>query len=379
MFRHYNPTELHFGTESIDKAGGLAARYGQKALVVTGRSSMQKTGALERLVDNLQKHDLTVDVFDEVEPNPSFATVDRGALRAATCDVVIGIGGGSPMDAAKAIAITAANKVPVASFFHGTAPKAAMPILEIATTSGTGSEVDRYLVLTDQNTHEKQGWGHRLTYPQASIVDVNLLKTMPPRLTAATGLDAFFHSFESYISTGATPLSDLYAQEAMLLVVANLKNAYRDGDDLKARTNMAWASTLAGLAIDGARTTLLHGLEHPVSGHLDVPHGEGLAALSLAFLTFIAPSCPDKCASVAGLLGETMEQLPVKDAASKSITGLRRLLQSVDMDISLTDLGVTQDLIDDLVRDAAKSQHLLDTTPRPTTPEDIRHLYEESL
>lgn len=374
MFRHFNPVELYFGRGTVEKAGRLAARYGSKALVVTGRSSMKKIGALDNLLEVLQEAGVAAEVFDQVEPNPSFATVDRGAQRAreAHCDLVVGLGGGSPMDAAKAIALCAATHQPVADYFAGQEPEGALPILEIASTSGTGSEADRYLVLTNQESREKQGWGHRLTYPRASMVDVELMLTMPPRLTAATGLDAFFHGLESYVSTAATPLTELYAVEAMRLIAENLEKAYHNGGDLEARTAMAWASTLAGMAIDGSRTTLLHGLEHPVSGHLDVPHGEGLAALSLAYLEFIIPACPEKCARIASLLGE-------EPAAEKSVDGLRRLLQSVDMDRGLADLGVTDDLIDQLVEDVGEARRLLDTNPRPASAEDIRRLYETSL
>jgi len=374
MFRHFNPVELYFGSGTLEKAGGLAARYGSRALVVTGRSSMKKIGALDRLLEVLEEAGVAAEVFGQVEPNPSFATVDRGAQRArdGACDLVIGLGGGSPMDAAKAIAMCAATGRPVADFFAGGEPEDALPVLEIASTSGTGSEADRYLVLTNQETREKQGWGHRLTYPRASMVDVELMRAMPPRLTAATGLDAFFHGLEAYVSTAATPLTELYAVEAMRLVVENLEAAYEDGGNVEARTGMAWASTLAGMAIDGGRTTLLHGLEHPVSGHLDVPHGEGLAALSLAYLEFILPACPEKCARIASLLG-------VGPAAENSIEGLRRLLQSVDMDGGLAELGVTEEMVDRLARDAGEARRLLETNPRPASPEDIRRLYRQSL
>jgi len=377
-FTHHNPVELHFGIKSFEKIGTLAKRFGKRALIVTGKHSMRKSGVLDKLVSHLGDEGVDAEIFDQVEPNPSYLTVENGAIMAEKCDMVIGCGGGSAMDAAKAIAIASVSNKNISSFFEGEKPTKAMPILEIATTAGTGSEADRYFVLTNQATKEKNGLGFRCSYPAASIIDPELMKTMPPRLTAATGIDAFFHGLESYVSNSSTPLSELYAREAMKLIINNLEIAFRNGEDMKAREEMALASMLAGLAIDESRTTLLHAIEHPVSGHLDVAHGEGLAALSIAYMEFTAPSCPEKFAYIASLLGEDIEGLAKEEAAMKSIDGMKKFLGRVDMSIGLKELGVDEDMIDTFVNEASKSV-LVKTNPRPASPADIKEIYLKSL
>jgi len=377
-FFHRNPVELHFGTKSLEKTGELAKRYGKKALVVTGRESMRKSGVLDKLVGYLNEAGVDAEIFDGVEPNPSYSTVEEGAVMAAKCDMVIGCGGGSAMDAAKAIAIVSFNDISVESLFSGKEPPGTMPVMEIATTAGTGSEADRYFVLTNPETKEKNGLGFRCSYPVASIIDPELMKTMPSRVTAATGLDAFFHGLESFVSKSSTPIGELYAKEAMRLIINNLERAFRNGDDMEAREKMALASTLAGLAIDAGRTTLLHAVEHPVSGHLNVAHGEGLAALSVPYMQFTIPSCPEKFAYVASLFGEEIEGLTKEEAAMKSIDGVKKLLAKVGMDIGLKKLGVEERMIDTFVKEASKSV-LMKTNPRFASSEDLRDIYLKAM
>lgn len=377
-FVHFNPVEIHFGKGSFEHAGMLAKRYGNKALVVTGGHSMKKIGATEKLLGYLETSGVDALVFDEVEPNPSYTTVDKGAELAGKCDMVIGLGGGSAMDAAKAIAIASFNAKPISSYFSGDKPSEAMPVIEIATTAGTGSEADRYFVLTDPRTGEKHGLGYRCSYPVASVIDPMLMKSMPPRITASTGIDAFFHGLESYVSRKSTHMGNLYAKEAMKLIINNLEKAFRNGDDIKARENMALASTLAGMAIDVGRTTLLHALEHPLSGHLDVPHGEGLAALSIAYIEFTYPACPEKFAYIASLLGEDVAGTGAEEGAERSMDGMRKFLERVGMNVRLKDMGADEDMIDTFVNDALKS-HLLKITPRPASAADMREIYLKSM
>jgi len=373
MFTQYNPVHLVFGSGTVANIGSLVREHGGTALIVTGRSSMKKTGVLDRVVGSLDEAGLESMVFDQVEPNPSFPTVDAGAEMAKECDLVIGLGGGSPMDAAKAIAIAAANNRPIADFYDGEEPLRSMPIFAIASTAGTGSEVDRYFVLTDPTSKEKHGWGHRSTYPEAAIVDPEVMATMPARLTAATGLDAFFHALEASISLKATPLSDLYAREALRRIIGSLPMAYRNGDDMAARSSMALASTLAGMAIDAGRVTMLHGLEHPVSGHFDVAHGAGLAALSVAYVEHVGRACPERFAHVATLFDHGDE-----DPVAGTVQGLRGLLRAVDMDMGLSDLGVPADMVDRLTEDALKSGQTA-ATPCDLSEADIREIYRQSL
>lgn len=373
VFTQYNPVKLVFGSGTLQNIGRLVRDHGGTALIVTGRRSMKKTGVLDRVIAWLDESGLEAMVFDEVEPNPSFPTVDAGAEQAKECDLVIGLGGGSPMDAAKAMAIAAANNRPIADFYNGEEPLRSMPIFAIPSTAGTGSEVNRYFVLTNPKSKEKHGWGHRSTYPEAAIVDPEVMQSMPPGLTAATGLDAFFHGLEASISLKATPISTIYAREALQRIIRDLPPAYRNGDNMAARAGMGLASTLAGMAIDAGRVTMLHGLEHPVSGHFDVAHGAGLAALSVAYIEHVGRACPDRFEPIATLFGYGGGD-PVKG----TIRGLRDLLQAVDMDAGLADLGVPAHMVDRLTEDALRSGQT-EATPCQLDAADMKAIYQQSL
>ena len=223
-----------------------------------------------------------------------------------------------------------------------------------------------------------------ITYPPELLTEIEtqvgkyLLYPDPGQAYSDAGIDAFIHGLESYVSRLSTPISELYAKEAMRLIINNLYEAFRNGKNMEAREKMALASTLAGLAIDVSRTTLLHALEHPVSGHLNAVHGEGLAALSLAYMEFTLPLCPEKFANVASLFGEDIDGLPEQEAAMKSIDGMKKFLRKFGMDIGLRELGVNEDMIDVFVEEAGKSP-ISKTNPRPASPADMREIYLKSL
>ena len=386
-FAFHNPVKLYFGPGTVEKAGEAAAALGRKALVVTGTGSARKTGLLARVVALLEKSGVQSVLFEKATPNPLSTTVDEGValFQAEGCDVIVGIGGGSPIDTAKAISLCAANGGRITDYQPGGAradanPPHAVPVVAIATTAGTGTEIDRYLVITNAETNEKPGIGFDCTYPAVGIVDPELMATVPPDVTADTGLDVLYHALEAYVSTGAHPFSDLLATEAIKLVVANLERAIADGTDLEARTNMAWASTLAGWAIDLAGTVAIHGAAHPVSGRLGATHGKSLAALAVAYLRNNQQAAPERFATLAKLLGYKGEGLSAGELAAKSAEALKDFQRRVGRDITLGSLGVTREMIPDLVKDTFKTMSgAIGNNPRPLTEGDIEKLYRDSL
>ena len=268
------PTGVVFGPGSVLRLPQAVAGLGSRALLVTYPDVMRATGILGMVTDLLDEAGVVVVVDEGVEPNPRSEYVDRLArvARDEGCSFVVGLGGGSAMDAAKAIAFAAANGTSVLDYLPGgsnpwaVGVRDALPIVTIATTAGTGSEVTRIAVITDTQRHYKPGVVHPSLYPTVSIVDPNLMLGVPAEVTATTGVDVLFHALEAYLSRGANLFSDLFGQEAIRLTVTNLETAFHDGSDLEARTNMAWASTLAGVAFDNANVVAIHAIGQCIGG-----------------------------------------------------------------------------------------------------------------
>lgn len=240
----YLPTEIIFRVGAVDELEERAKKLGKKALIVTGRSSTKKTGLLQRVQDLLKKAGVESIVFDKIVPNPISDHVDEAAeiVRKEKIDFIVGLGGGSPIDSAKAISITAPNEgkfwdyVPVGG---GKIPEKSIPVVAIPTTHGTGTEADPFAVITNPETKEKVGIGYRNTFPVLSLVDPEVMKTLPKDQTAYTSMDAFYHAIEAFLNVNANPYSDVLALDAMKRIVTYLPVAYENGEDMEARTNLA--------------------------------------------------------------------------------------------------------------------------------------------
>jgi alcohol dehydrogenase len=355
------PTRIVFGPGAVGRLPESVAGLGKKALLLTyGDGSMRSTGTLDKVTDLLEQAGVKVTVDEGVEPNPDSEYVDRMAegARKEGYSFVVGLGGGSAIDAAKAVAILAVNDTSIMEylpggknpFMEGVAP--ALPIIAIPTTAGTGSEVTHIAVISDRKNHYKPGIVHPSLYPTIAIVDPELMLTAPRGVTASTGADVLFHALEGFISRGANPFTDLVAEEAMRLVVENLETAYKNGSDLNARTKMAWACTLAGIPLDQANVVAIHALGHGISGHTNAAHGATMAALGPAYLRYTYRSNPARYAKIARILGEPADGLSDLDLAAKSGDALARFLAKVDMNITASSLGVTEDMIPAIAKEA---------------------------
>ncbi|MFQ6033935.1 MAG: iron-containing alcohol dehydrogenase, partial [Candidatus Bipolaricaulia bacterium] len=323
-FRYYLPTRIEFGIEIVDKVGEEAQKLGTRALIVTGRGgSMKRTGVLDRVVELLRARGVGAIVFGKIQPNPIAPTVDEGAkvARGEGCDLVIGLGGGSPIDSAKCIAFMAKSQGKYWDYVQSGSggrkvPPEALPIIAIPTTAGTGTEADPFAVITNPETKETTGIGYEITFPKVSLIDPELMLTVPRDQTAYTGMDAFYHALESYLNLNHQPASDLLALEAIRLIAQYLPKAYEDGKDLEARTELAWASTAAGICETLSGCIGNHSLEHPLSGHYPrIPHGAGLAALGPAFFEYIMPHVRERLARVAEAMGEHTGDLTMEEGA----------------------------------------------------------------
>lgn len=309
-------------------------------------------------------------------------TVAEGAeiAKAEGCNVIIGVGGGSAMDTAKGIAFSTINEGEISDYIFGKQGTGALPLILITTTAGTGSEGNCTAVFTNPDTNNKKGLVNPLIYPKVSIIDPELMTTLPKRIIAGPGADVLFHAVEAYISKKSNPISDTYALKAIELISRNLAIVYNDPSDLDAWDKVTLANTFAGMAIGCAGTTLPHAMEHPLSGLLNVVHSEGLAAMYIEIMQYTYLSSPEKFASIAAAMGADIYGLSTEDAAAKSIDCIRDLLESVNMNINLTELGVKEEHIDWLTNNTMTLMKVvLENNPIIPTAEEVKAVYKKCL
>ncbi|MGI6425375.1 MAG: iron-containing alcohol dehydrogenase [Tepidanaerobacteraceae bacterium] len=381
-FGFYMPAQLVFGRGKAKEIGSYVKSLGNKALIVTGKSSAKKAGYLELVTKSLEKDGIDWVLFDEIEPNPLTTTIDRGIsfARENKVDVVLGLGGGSAMDSAKCIAFGVKKEDSIANYFGAQPAGEVLPIALVTTTAGTGSESNNFAVMKNPETYVKKGLSSPNTYAKISIIDPELMLTVPQSVTASTGIDVFFHSMESYLSNKSHPLSKLFSLEGMRLVAENLKGAYEHGNNIEYRERMAWANTIAGIAINLAGNCGIHALGHPLSAYYDIPHGETLAAVSLAFMKFSILSASKKLAKIAKIFGVQTEEMSDLKAAEKSVEALKTFLESLNLPTKISAFGVTENSIEKLAQNAYKnSSHNFKSSPRQMTLDDAINIYKESL
>lgn len=377
QFDYYIPTKILFGAGKLNQ---LATEKlpGKKALIVISQgTSMHKYGYLERVQSLLGEQGIEFEVFDKILPNPIKEHVTQGAAlaRETQCDFVIGLGGGSSIDAAKSIAVMAKNPGDYWDYVSGGTGKekpvqnGALPIVAITTTAGTGTEADPWTVIT--NKDEKIGFGDpSCTFPVLSVVDPELMVSVPPYLTAYQGLDAFFHSAEGYLANIATPVSDLYALESIRLLTEYLPKAVKDGNDIEARGYVALANTLAGMVESTSSCISEHSLEHALSAfHHELPHGAGLIMLSQAYFTHFSDKVPQRFKKMAEAMG-----------AKDFVVALKELQEACGVgDLKMSDYGIKETELEDMAKNARDTMGFLFTLdPVPLSHEDALAILKAS-
>lgn len=381
-FEYSIPVKLHFGCKKESLVGSICKKYGKKVLIVTGKKSTKKTGLLYRVVEYLKAEGLESVVFDEVEQNPLTTTVEAGVKLAKQegCDVVLGLGGGSAMDAAKAIAFSCVNEGDISDYIFGKQGYGALPIILVTTTAGTGSEADSIAVLTNPETKDKKALKSPYIYPKESIIDPELMTTMPKNVIAATGFDALCHAIEGYLSSHANPITDALALDVIKRISENLPKVYENPSDIDSWNNMAIANTMAGMVLDSAGATLVHGMEHPLSGLYGIVHGEGLAALMPAAMQYTFPFAVEKCKNITLAMGYGDDKDDEVKLASKAKDAVISLLEKINLRVSLRGLGVKEEDIDWLTENAFKTmKHAIDKHPVVLGADEIKYLYRNCL
>lgn len=358
--QYYMPTKILFGRGMLDKLGEVKLPGKKALIVISSGTSMKRFGYLERVQKLLDKSSCEYVVFDEIKPNPTLENVRNGAKLAKTecCDFVIGLGGGSSIDASKSIAIMATNKGDYWDYVFGGSGKGKpvekdpLPIIAITTTAGTGTEADPWSVITKEDTNEKIGFGYEKTFPVLSIVDPELMTSVPTKLTAYQGFDALFHATEGYIASIATEMSDMYALKSIELIGKSLADAVRNGDDIKARENVALANTLSGIVESTSSCTSEHSLEHALSAyHTDLTHGAGLIMISESYYRFFADKAPEKFVKMAKALGDTDAKEP-----EDFITRLLELQKECGVDnLKMSDFGIKKENLEKYAKNAMET------------------------
>lgn len=385
-FNYYVPVRILFGRGQLNNLHQQTLPGKKALIVISSGKSIRANGYLDQLEGQLDKAGVSYVVFDKVMPNPMLKHVTEGAAlaKAEQCDFVIGFGGGSSIDSAKAIAVMATNDGNYWDYVGAGSGKGKpvknqpLPIVAITTTAGTGTEADPWAVITKEDTNEKIGSGWDCTFPYLSIVDPELMVSIPPTLTAYQGFDALFHSTEGYLNTTANVMSDLFALKAIESIGANLDKAVADGKNLDARDNVALANTLSGIVESVSGCISEHSLEHALSAyHPNLPHGAGLIMISKAYYTFFAKSgsCDDRLVKMAQALGKTDASQPM-DFVDALVDLQRRC--HVDQ-LKMSDYGITREELPEIVKNARHTMgHLFHVDPAVLTDEDCLKIYQES-
>ena len=371
------PTKIIFGSGSLAQLGVEARRLGQKAILVTGLSSMRRSGVLDKVINDLKANGIATIIYDKVEPNPRASTVDEAAriVRSKGIDIVIGLGGGSAMDAAKGIVLASTGTKSIIDYFDAEidekAPTASLIL--VPTVAGSGTEANDGAVITDWETGEKWEFFSPYFLPKVSIVDPELTLTLPKKPTAQGGVDIFCHLVETYLVTQRPPpLADGILEMPMRLVVESLPQALSRLDDIEARTRLSWASTVACSQFTqlgaGAGTMTLHGIEHPLSGYYDIAHGDGLAALLPAWMRYTFPVRQEKFYSLGKNVFGEMD----------GILATEEWLEKIGMRLRLRDLGIKPERFEQMADCALRTVSWLKLHPRLLDAAAIVKIYQDS-
>ncbi|MEL3922975.1 L-threonine dehydrogenase [Aeromonas enteropelogenes] len=380
-FKFYIPAINLMGAGCLQEAAADIKGYGyRKALIVTDKI-LNQIGVVTKLTALLAQNGIDSVVFDETKPNPTTTNVEAGLamIKANGCDCVISLGGGSPHDCAKGIALVAANGGNIKDY-EGVdrSAKPQLPLIAINTTAGTASEMTRFCIITDEARHVKMAIIDKHVTPLMSVNDPELMLAKPAGLTAATGMDALTHAIEAYVSTIATPVTDASAVMAIQLIAKHLRTAVNQGDDLHAREQMAYAQFLAGMAFNNASLGYVHAMAHQLGGFYDLPHGVCNAVLLPHVQAYNVQVSAARLKDVAGFMGVDVSAMSDEQGAAAAIEAIKALARDVKIPAGLEQLGVKVDDFDTLASNALKDACGF-TNPKQASHEEIVAIFRAAM
>jgi 4-hydroxybutyrate dehydrogenase len=387
----YNfPGSIRFGWGEAKNIGRLTKGLGFKRALIVTDEGVERVGLLDGVKSSLEGEGVSFMVFNGVQPNPTDLNVEDGVkmYREADCDAVVAVGGGSPMDAAKGIILMTRHPGSLGEYYSGEDPRRLVtsdvpPFIAVPTTSGTGSEASRGGIITQTSENRKRAIGSRHLLPKVVILDPQLTVSMPPRLTAYTGLDAFSHSIEAFVVDSYAPLADAFAREGMRLVAKSLVRAYDDGEDRRAREDMMLASTMGAMAFQKG-LGVVHSLAHQLSPQVGIPHGAACGIMLPHAIRFNVGEGPARdrtavrYAEVASIFGVEADGMTTADLAEEAAEVVGKLLTRFHVPKRLGDWGASEEDLAVMARNAMLD-HCHGRNPRPCTEADMRALYEAAL
>jgi alcohol dehydrogenase len=376
------PTRIFYGSGGSAQTGERLRELGVRRAVLVSDAGLRSAGTVDRVAEHIHGAGIDVVVYDRTEQNPTTTNLEEivELYRAEGGDGLVGLGGGSSMDAAKAASALIENGGSVWDYRgKDLVPRPGPPVVCLPTTCGTGAEVTFVVVITDPSEHFKVVCAARNLAARVAIVDPELVHSAPGHVIAATGADALAHATESYVNVGSDPLLDAINIRSIRMIGANLRPAVH-GQEHDAIEQMSLASTMTGVAFNMNANAIVHAASTPVTAHHGVPHGVANAIFLADGLDILRPGCEDKLADVAAALGEETRGLVDAEAASLAVEAIRRLCADVDLPATLREWGLDPAEMDipRLVEDAMKSRNIT-TNPLPIGPPELEELYRRVL
>lgn len=381
QFEYQMRTRVVYEIGAASKLIYLCKSFGTRIFLITDGFMAKNSPVFPQILEGLTQAGLQVEVYSDVKPDPTIELVDSVGekINAFDADVLVALGGGSPMDTAKAAGLMACNEGSIGEYLQKqrTIEHDALPLICIPTTAGTGSEVTSGTVITDRQREEKIGLNHPSMSPVIALIDPEMQMSMPPSLTAATGLDALCHAIEAYTSRQANPLSDAMALQAIRLIGRNLRRAVSNGTDLEARGQMALASLMAGISFAQAGLGLVHGIAHCLGAMYHVPHGIANAIMLPYVMEFNIMGNEERFCDIADALGVHAANMDTREAAKAAVEEIRQMQQDLEIP-SLEQVGVQEGDIDTIVANSI-TYRLLPNNPRTVSEKDIRQILLKAL
>jgi len=382
IFSFTGAKKIVFGRGAFQKLPEHIGEFSASRPLIIMDKQLAATGLKGQVEDLLKDGGLKGEIFARVDPEPKISLADEGAklARKAKCDLVVGIGGGSAMDVAKAVAVLAANNGKAVDYLGlNRVPGPGLPKIMIPTTAGTGSEVTFTSVFVRPDLKKKEGMNSPYLYPELALLDPLLTVSLPPGPTASTGIDALCHAIESYTSINASPLSELISLEAIALISEHLRTAVHDGTNLAAREKMLLGSLYAGLGLANAGVTAVHSLSYPLGGKYGIPHGLANTVLLPHVMNYNLPGALEKFADIAAAMGETVDNMPLREAAGLAVEAISALIADCGVQTSLEELGIEEGAFEELAKIALTVARPLANNPRPVTLKDAVMIYEDAF
>ncbi|HFQ80043.1 MAG TPA: iron-containing alcohol dehydrogenase [Desulfobacterales bacterium] len=382
VFDVNQPTKLHFGCGVISNLAAVIKDCGGSRVFVVADPGLRQAGVLDAVVKPLADAGLPYELYTDITPEPGLTLADKGAelARAAGSDCLVGVGGGSAMDVAKAVSILLTNGGKAEDYLGlGKIGKPGLPKIMVPTTAGTGAEVSFTAVFINERTKSKGGMNGDPLYPEAALLDPELTISLPPKITASTGIDAFTHAIEAFVSNQANGMSDMYATRALELISANLGKAYANGGNIEARYNMLLGSLLAGKALAIAGVGLVHAMAYPLGGMFGIPHGLANAVLLPYVLNYNLIGAPGKYAVVAEIMGCEVENKSDREAANSVVEAVYNLNMDIGIPATLTELKIPADQIPEMAKIALTVTRPVENNPRQPAVDDVIAVYQSAM